>query len=165
MGIGDNLGASFEYAKEAPVGKWVRWILLIIIGIIPIVNFIYTGYIVRVLRGIKPAPELEDYGELFVDGLLYFIITIIWMIPAIIVFMLLVGGSAVLAIATDSLAAIAGMGLGMFVTLIVALFCGLFAIIGLVRFARMEKFGEAFAFGAIMEKIKEIGRASCRERV
>jgi hypothetical protein len=157
MGIGDNLGASFEYAKEALVGKWVRWILLIIIGIIPIVNFVYSGYIVRVLRGIKPAPELEDYGELFVDGLLYFIIAIIWMIPAIIVFMLLVGGSAVLAIATDSLAAIAGMGLGMFVTLIVALFCGLFAIIGLVRFARMEKFGEAFAVGAIMEKIKEIG--------
>ncbi len=157
MGIGDNLGASFEYAKEALVGKWVRWLLLIIIGIIPIVNFVYSGYIVRVLRGIKPAPELEDYGELFIDGLLYFIITFIWMIPAIIVFFVLVGGSAVLAIATDSLAAIAGMGLGMFVTLLVAILCGLFAFIGLVRFARMEKFGEAFAVGAIMEKIKEIG--------
>ena len=163
MGIGDNLGESFEYAKEALVGKWVRWILLIIIGIIPIVNFILYGYTIRVFRGIKPAPELEDYVQLFVDGLLYMIISIIWMIPAIIVAVILVGGSVGLAIASDPAAmgaAIAGMGIGLLVTFIVAILCGLFATIGIVRFARMEKFGEAFAFGAIKDKIGEIGWAN-----
>ena len=163
MGIGDNLGESFEYAKEALVGKWVRWVLLIIISIIPIVNFIMNGYLIRVLRGIKPAPELEDYVQLFVDGLLYTIIWIIWMVPAIIVGMLLIGGSIGLAMATDpvsNVAAIAGMGIGFLITFIVAIIFGLFANIGVVRFARMEKFGEAFAFGEIMEKIGEIGWAN-----
>ena len=143
MGIGDNLGASFEYAKEALLGKWVRWILLAFIGIIPIVQFILYGYMVRVLRGIKPAPELGDYLQLFIDGLLYFIIALIWMIPAFIVAM-------IIGFVSDGIVA-------MLIAFIVAILCGLFAYIGIVRFARMEKFGEAFAFGAIMEKIAAIG--------
>ncbi|WAI02151.1 DUF4013 domain-containing protein [Methanogenium organophilum] len=160
MGIGDNLGESFEYAKEALVGKWVKWILLIIISIIPIVDFILYGYTIRVMRGIKPAPELEDYVQLFVDGLLYIIISIVWMIPAIIIGVILIGGSVGVAMMSDPAAAgaaIAGMGIGLLVTFIVAILCGLFATIGIVRFARMEKFGEAFAFGAIKDKIGEIG--------
>ena len=163
MGIGDNLGESFEYTKEALVGKWVRWILLIIIGLIPIVDFILYGYTIRVLRGTKPAPELEDYVQLFIDGLLYFVISIVWMIPAIIVGMILIGGSVVALItAPDAMAgaAIAGMGLGLLITIIVAILCGLFATIGVVRFARTEKVGEAFAFGAIKDKIGEIGWAN-----
>ncbi len=160
MGISENLSESFEYAKEALVGKWVRWILLIIISIIPIVDFIMYGYSIRVLRGIKPAPELENYVQLFIDGLLYFIIAVIWMIPAIIVAVLLIGGSSIALMSrSDALgmAGLAGMGFGLLVTVIVAIICGLFATIGIVRFARMEKFGEAFAFGAIKDKIGEIG--------
>ncbi|WFN33815.1 DUF4013 domain-containing protein [Methanogenium sp. S4BF] len=160
MAIGENLGESFEYTKEALFGKWVRWILLMIISIIPIVNFILYGYTIRVLRGTKPAPELEDYVQLFIDGLLYVIISIIWMIPAIIVAVILIGGSVGVAMASDPAvagAAIAGMGLGLLITFIIAILCGLFATIGLVRFARMEKFGEAFAFGEIKDKIAAIG--------
>ncbi|MDE4908118.1 DUF4013 domain-containing protein [Methanogenium marinum] len=163
MGIGENLSESFEYTKEALVGKWVRWILLIIISIIPIVQFIMYGYTLRVMRGIKPAPELEDYVQLFIDGLLYFIIAIIWMIPALIVGGILIGGSIVaLMSGSDALgmAGVAGMGFGLLVTLIIAILCGLFSTIGIVRFARMEKFGEAFAFGAIKDKIGEIGWAN-----
>ena len=163
MGIGENLGESFEYTKEALVGKWVRWILLVIIGIIPIVNFILSGYTIRVLRGIKPAPELEDYVQLFIDGLLYMIISIVWMIPAIIVGGILIGGSLIALMSGSNalgVAGVAGMGLGFLITFIVAILCGLFATIGVVRFARMEKFGEAFAFGAIKDKIGEIGWAN-----
>ena len=163
MGIGDNLGESFAYAKEALVGKWVRWILMVIISVIPIVNFIMNGYMIRVMRGITPAPELEDYVQLFIDGLLYTIIGFIWMIPAFIIGMLLIGGS-VFALAaapnTANVAAVAGMGVGILVTIIIAIICSLFATIGIVRFARTEKVGEAFAFGEIKDKIGEIGWAN-----
>ena len=160
MEIGENLGASFEYAKEALVGKWVRWILLIIIGFIPIVNFIMSGYIIRVLRGIKPAPELEDYVQLFIDGLLYFVISIVWMIPVFIVAAVFYGGSFIALMSGSDVLGVAGLGamlIGIPVVFIVAILCGLFAYIGVVRFARMEKFSEAFAFGAIKDKIGEIG--------
>ncbi len=157
MGIGENLGESFEYTKEALVGKWKRWILLTIISIIPIVQFITYGYTLRVMRGIKPAPELEDYVKLFIDGLLYFIIALIWLIPTFIIGGILIGGSILALMSGSDAIGIAGMGIGLLVTFIVAAICGLFSTIGIVRFARMEKFGEAFAFGAIMEKIGEIG--------
>ena len=164
MGIGDNIGESFAYAKEALVGKWVRWILLVIISAIPIVNFIMNGYMIRVMRGIRPAPELEDYVQLFIDGLLYTIIGIIWMIPAIIVGILLVGGSVFALAAGDpatvGAGAVAGMGIGILITLIVAILCSLFATIGIVRFARTEQVGEAFAFGEIRDRIGEIGWAN-----
>lgn len=163
MEIGENLGESFEYSKEALVGKWKRWILLVIIGIIPIVDLILLGYTIRVLRGTKPAPELEDYGQLFVDGLLYMIISIIWMIPAIIVAVILIGGSFIAMISapdTVIIAALAGLGIGFLITVIVSFILGLFATIGFVRFARMGKFGEAFAFGEIKDTISKIGWAN-----
>ncbi|GAB7014836.1 DUF4013 domain-containing protein [Methanogenium cariaci] len=159
MGIGDNLGESFAYAKEALVGKWVKWIILMICSL-PILSFIQGGYIIRVLRSTEPAPELEDYGQLFIDGLLYFIIWLIWMIPVIIVAMIFFGG-ALLALISGSdalgMAGVAGMFIGIPITFIVSILCALFAYIGVVRFARMEKFGEAFAFGEIKDKIGEIG--------
>ena len=163
MGIGENFSESFEYTKEALVGKWKRWVLLIIIGIIPIVDFILLGYNVQVLRGIKPAPELENYTKLFVDGLLYMIISIIWMIPAIIVGVVLVGGSAfalIISPETMGMAALTGLMIGFLIILIVSFILGLFATVGFVRFARTEKFGEAFAFGEIKDTISKIGWAN-----
>lgn len=159
MGIGDNLGESFAYAKEALVGKWVRWIILAICSL-PILNFIQSGYIVRVLRGIKPAPELEDYVQLFIDGLLYFIIMVIWMIPVIIFAMIFFGGALIALLSGSDAGVIAGAGamlIGIPVVFVVSVLCLLFAYIGVIRFARMEKFGEAFAFGAIKDKIGDIG--------
>ncbi|WAI02150.1 DUF4013 domain-containing protein [Methanogenium organophilum] len=52
------------------------------------------------------------------------------------------------------------MAIGILITLIVAIICGLFSNIGIVRFARTEKVGEAFAFGEIKKKIEEIGWAN-----
>ncbi|MDE4908120.1 DUF4013 domain-containing protein [Methanogenium marinum] len=163
MEIGKNIGESFGYTKEALIGKWVRWILLVIISIIPIVNFISNGYIIRVMRGTKPAPELEDYVQLFIDGLLYSIIMFIWMIPVLIVAVVFFGGAFLALMSGSDALGIAGAGsifIGIPITFIVAILCGLFAYIGVVRFARMGKFGEAFAFGAIKDKIGAIGWAN-----
>ncbi len=164
IAIGETLGSSFEYTKDGLVGQWVRWILLIIISAIPIINFIFTGYTLRIMKGIAPAPELEDYVNLFITGLIAAIIGIIWFLPAIIIGILLVGGAvlggAALGSPTDPTAimgALVGMGIGAAVTALVFIIFSLVAIIGIIRYARTEKFGEAFAFGAILETIKSIG--------
>ncbi|MDR2854540.1 MAG: hypothetical protein LBV40_00035, partial [Methanomicrobiales archaeon] len=60
---------SFEFAKDGLVGHWVRWILLSIISIIPIVNFISSGYIVKIYKGGNVAPELGEDNKLFINGL------------------------------------------------------------------------------------------------
>jgi|WetSurMetagenome_2_1015567.scaffolds.fasta_scaffold139440_2 hypothetical protein len=100
MDYGAMLSESFEYAKEALLGKWVRWILFIILGlpfalvkftIDPniivdkatgtfhpelihwdqlliligagiLLGFFIAGYMVRIYRGTKPAPELDNWA-------------------------------------------------------------------------------------------------------
>ncbi|MDD1661488.1 MAG: DUF4013 domain-containing protein, partial [Methanomicrobiales archaeon] len=75
MDIGRVLNESIEYAKDAVWGKWARWILLIIASIIfPLI----MGYELEVYRGKKPAPEPENWGKLFIDGIKLLIIQIIY---------------------------------------------------------------------------------------
>jgi len=165
IAIGETLGKSFEYAKDGLVGQWVRWILLIIISAIPIINFIFTGYTLRIMKGIAPAPELEEYVNLFITGLIAAIIAFIWFLPAIIIGILLLGGAVLggTAIAGSSsdptaiIGALVGLGIGAAVTALVFIIFSLVAIIGIVRYARTERFGEAFAFSAILDTIKSIG--------
>jgi hypothetical protein len=165
MDYGNMISDAFEYTREALVGRWMRWVLLTIVSIIPIVNFISIGYMMEIYRGTKPAPELENWGTLFVDGLKFFIVTLIYMIPVLVIIAIF-GGFGVLgliasgdasgnsALAAGALASLMG---GLVLALIVAVIIGIFATIGLIRFARMGSFGEAFNFSAILETIRRIG--------
>lgn len=52
IGITENIGKSFDFAKTRLVGNWVDWIILIILCIIPIIGWILLmGFAVRVYRG------------------------------------------------------------------------------------------------------------------
>ncbi len=169
MEFGNVIGQSIEYTKEGLVGKWGRWIVLIALSLIQILTLfivpLYTGYLVRVYGGAQPAPKLDQWGKLFVDGWKLNIIGLIYMIPAIIVFIIF-GGFAVLgAIASEAAggdpaaataAAFSLIG-GILIALIVALIISIIATFGMLRFAHTESFGQAFAFGAIFEHIGKIG--------
>jgi hypothetical protein len=157
MEIGDIIGNSLEYTKEGLMGKWVKWVLLIICYIIfPLMG----GYVVRIYKGITPAPELDDWVGLFVDGIKLLIIGFVYAIPVILVGTFL-GVGSYFAISTVDYTPAAGgivaMILGVLVMMILAIIISLFAIIGMVRFARKDSIGEAFNFGAILETIGNIG--------
>lgn len=157
MDYGSMVGDSFEYAKEAVVGKWNQWVMLIIATIL--LGIPLAGYALKVLRGEKPAPEVADWGTLFVDGIKAIIIYLIYAIPIIIVYaiLLVVGIGAMM---TGDAGAVAGMGIilvGMLVCIVLAIIIGIFEIIGMVRFARTGSIGEAFNFGAILATIAKIG--------
>ena len=152
------VGESFAYAKEAVVGKWNKWLMLVIATIL--FGLPLMGYALKVLRGEKPAPEITDWGTLFIDGIKYVIIMIIYMIPAMIVLFLTVGASLLGAMSGGDagvLAALGGMALGMLLYLVVVLITMLIALIGIVRFARTGSIGEAFNFSAILATIGKIG--------
>ena len=158
MDYGNMLGDSFAYAKDAVVGKWKEWLLLILATIL--LTLPLMGYTLRVLRGEKPAPEVTGWGTLFVDGIRYFIVALVWALPCIIILVLTLG-SFIAAIASGNTAAalgfISGAILGFIVFLVVAIITGLLATIGIVRFARTGSMGEAFNFGEILATIGKIG--------
>ncbi len=139
IGIGENLGKSFGFAKDSLVGKWLNWLLLIVVTYIPIVNFIGTGTYLKIYRGKDPA--VEGIGKSFIDGLLYFIIVFLYiLIPMII--------TAILTALIGEIGGIIGAVL-MLIFLLLALPAG-------YNFAK-KGFGAAFAFGELFKMIGKVG--------
>lgn len=166
MDLGKTIGDSFEYAKEGLVGKWAKWILLIISCIIfPLI----MGYVMRIYRGVQPSPELNEWGDMFIDGIKLFVVAIIYAIPIIIVEFAVIGSAGIAFLTALSnpmadpnavMALIGAVLFGVIILVLVAIIIELIAIIGMVRFARTNSFGQAFNFGAIFATIGRIGIAS-----
>ena len=138
IGIGENLGKSFGFAKDSLVGKWLNWLLLIIVTIIPIVNFIGNGIYLRIYRGEEPV--VKDIVKAFIDGILLTVIGIIYMIIPWIV---------------DALVSNLGV-VGDIIALIVTFIFLLLLLPAEYAFAQ-KGFGAAFAFGDHIAKIKKLG--------
>ncbi len=165
MEYGNMLSESVEYAKEGVWGKWKRWILLVIATIIfPLI----MGYTLRVYTGVTPAPEADNWGSMFINGIKFCIINIIYAIPALLVFigfggLALVSFSAASGMGDNAAGLAAGMGsfmIGIALTVIVAAIVSLISLMGIIRFARTGSIGEAFNFSAIIGHIGNIGWGS-----
>jgi hypothetical protein len=125
----------------------------------------YMGYMLKIFRGESPLPAVSGYGRMFSDGIRYLIIEIIYAIPVLIILALTIGGALMAALSAgpdmEALLPLIGAAvIGVFIALIVALIIGLFATIGIIRFARTGSIGEAFNFSAIMGTIGRIGWGS-----
>lgn len=158
MDYGNMVGESFEYSKEAIVGKWNKWVMLIIATIL--LGIPLMGYVMKILRGEKPAPEVADWGTLFIDGIKYIIVSFIYAIPVLIIMVLMLGAGVAAIMAGDSAAAMAAFGvmsISLIVMIILIMVIAVFEIIGIVRFARTGSIGEAFNFNAILATIGRLG--------
>jgi hypothetical protein len=154
MDYGSMIGESFEYSKEAVVGKWNKWLMLIIATIL--LGLPLMGYAMKVLRGEKPAPEVEGWGTLFIDGIKYLIVSLIYALPIIIIWVLVLGASAAAIVSGNysaMMAAFGAMALGLVIIFVLAIIIAVFEVIGIVRFARTGSIGEAFNISAILATI------------
>jgi hypothetical protein len=158
MDYGNMIGDSFTYVKEGVIDKVNTWLLLIVATLILAIPLM--GYTMNIYRGTKPAPEVDGWAKLFVDGILLFIVSIIYAIPIIILEFLIAGTAFASQIGgnpTTMMAGLAGAGILAVILIIVAIIIGLISPIGIIRFARTGNFGEAFNFGEILATIKKIG--------
>jgi len=158
MDYGSMLGESFEYAKEGLVGKWMKWLLLLIATIL--LSLPLLGYELKILRGEKPSPEVDGWGTLFVDGIKYAVILFVYCIPLIVIGFFSIAPLIVAIISRNPAAvvpAIAAGLVGLVVFVIVAIAIALLVCFGIIRFARTGSMGEAFNFGAILTTIGRIG--------
>jgi len=157
MDFGNMIGESFEYAKDAVFGNYKKWLMLVVATIL--LGIPLFGYLMKVLRGEDPSPEVEGWGTLFVDGIKYLAVALIYAIPLIIVGIMIV--RAVVAGMTagtlaDMMTAFGLIAVGLVIMVIIAIFIAVFEIIGVVRFARTGSIGEAFNFKAILVTIKKL---------
>jgi len=136
---------------------WTPIILLCLAGIL--LSFVISGYIVRVYRGITPPPVFDSWVSLYIDGIKLAIVSIVWLIPAMIVFglafVMIIFGAVLGAGSMPSL-----MGAGfilLLIGLIVIVITALYAALGAVRFARTGSMKEGLSFSAITGTIQAIG--------
>ena len=171
MNLSENLSNSFEYAKKL-FSDAGTLIILIVLHIVPVVNWIVVGYATKALKespGTDNPPKLERYGDLFIEGAKVTVVSLIYMlVPAIIVgagigYSIAVGvmrrgpdfmrdlriGEIFLAGGMGLVLVIAGV-LVTFVTLIVL-------AAGVAHMTKTGSFGKAFAFGEILGIIRKIG--------
>jgi MFS family permease len=165
LNLSENLSNSFEFAKKL-LSDGGRLIILIVLDIIPIVNWIVIGYAARVLRespSTETPPKLEKYGEMFVDGAKVTFASLIYMlVPTILIatgasslfagMLSLQGGFAAPSVmlgGTGVVLLLVGILLGIILLLLLAA--------GMAHMLKTGKFGKAFAFGEILRIIRGIG--------
>jgi hypothetical protein len=163
MDYGKIVGDSFDYAKEGLEGKWRKWFLLLISCIIfPLI----MGYMMRIYRGATSAPEPDEWGSLFIDGIRLLVVGIIYALPVIILGIAILGSAGIVLFMEGAnpytnpgvfIGLLGAIFIGVLILLVVAIIIGLFLTIASVRFARSGSFGEAFNFGAIIDYIGKIG--------
>ncbi len=168
MDYGRLISRSGGYTKDALWGEWGRWILLVVLSLVQVFTLflipLYNGYIVRVLSGRAPAPDVNEWGRLFVEGWKLNIINLIYLIPVIVV-LVVFGGVAVLsAVAARGFdnpdvwaSAVAAAVTGIAVAALVWLVISFISLLAVVRFAHTGSFLQAFNLGAIFSHIGRIG--------
>ncbi len=168
MDLGNNLQNAFDYAKKMSEDAG-RWIILIILTLIPIINFISIGYAARIVKETPSSnspPKLEKYVDLWVKGLTVVIAVVIYMIIPLIIFGLgiasfvipIIGGAGMPHMMSGPMWIMAGVG-GIFIIIgiIVTFFIAIIATMGILHMVNSDKFGKAFAFSEIIGNIKKIG--------
>nr|WP_292729604.1 DUF4013 domain-containing protein [Methanoculleus sp.] len=130
------------------------------------------GYTVRVMSGAKPAPELEGWIGLFIDGIKLLVITIVYSIPLMILTLLPVALYFIPVSATTTPGTGSAPGLGpelgivaalvIFVIFIVAaIIIGILSTFAVVRFSRTGSMGEAFRVRTLLTHIGRVGWLNC----
>lgn len=167
MNIVDNITSSLKY----PLNDWVKILILTIISIIPIVNFMSAGYMLRIIKstlaGIDEVPEFDELGELFIDGIKILIVGIVYMIVPIILFIIAALLSAPAATIDYSsgysyyvpFTAMSGLSIIlMLIGFIVEILVLLVYYPAIVNMALYDsEIGAAFRFSEILERISAVG--------
>jgi len=147
----------FERTLRYPVQNdaWKRTVLigglLIVVGVLIVPLFAVYGYLVRTIRdslkGASTPPIFDDWRSLMIEGAQAWVISVLYLLIPILVAAVTVGGS-ITAFTNDGGTATAlgtgGLLIGTVVSGVLAVLFGYLAVIGIVNFAREERFGAAF---------------------
>lgn len=146
---------NFEKALRFPVTEQnglVKVIIGAVISLIPIVNFISMGYLIKlmgnIIKGEESMPEWTDIGDKFVQGIMAAIITFIYMLIPFIIMM--AGGG----LGTMARGGMAALFTSFLLAFIVAIIIGFFLPMALANFVGKGNFGAAFDFSTIIDYLK-----------
>ena len=149
-----------------------EWIKKVLIGgillLIPILNFVCTGYYLKVIKGSiegrNNMPEWDDWGDLFIKGISVLIISLAYLIIPIIlisIIILIVSSSGLLLAGIFESASMGVVTLlfiliGSLIGFITLFIVNLMFPMSLAMFANEWSFGDAFKIREIISRIKSV---------
>jgi len=146
----------YNEALKRPFSDLKKLILGLVISVIPIVNFIASGYhlkcassVVKTGKRMYNLPKWSNWGNLFLVGLVAFVISLVYFIPAILV-AFFAGGRAILNDVTNI--TYDSLGFSVIVVVLLALFALYVLPMALTRYAIKENFKQAFDYKEIFRK-------------
>lgn len=152
---------NYAEAFKRPFQDVVKLLLGIVLYILPIVNLLALGYMLRAAKSAMKKdytmPEWQDWGDLFIKGLLAAVIGIIYSIP-IIILIGVFGGAAIASAVAGGFSeeaiiiALMSIGIGLAVIGIVALITWYIVPLALMSYITNWKFSDAFKFSNISKK-------------
>lgn len=168
LSLQENVSDSIEYAKGLFTDLG-RLIILIILNLIPIVNFIVIGYYARCIKESPESgspPKLAGFGGLWVQGLKVIVVMVVYMIiPGI--FLGLTAASFVFTMryfpmALPHMMFYRGFYLPFFsilllIGVVLAFLSGLVMAMGIVNMIKKDRLSEAFAIRDILKIIGNVG--------
>ena len=91
MKLEEIFSDSFDLAKKL-TEDFGRLVILIALSIIPILNFIVVGYGYRIVQiGRKELPGLNNYLDLFINGLKIVVVVLIYFVTPVLIIVVSVG--------------------------------------------------------------------------
>ncbi len=157
----------YSESIRLPFTDWKKLGIGTLVSVVPIVNFIATGYQLQCARlgmkkRTKKLPEWENWGEMFVKGFAASMIALLYMLPGLLIILLSIF-SALVSIFVNTLFTKEAIELSLMtaITNNLGLFLlgGMIALIGLfftpmatMNYAAKGKFGAGFDFGKVWNK-------------
>ena len=133
-----------------------KWLEKLAIGgvvcAVPILSFCGMGYIVNLLKGVikkkeGTLPEWFNWGKLFSDGIIYFVICFVYMlIPALVFTIGIIAGKSIVGLVFGALM--------MFIAAIAWLAAAFLLPMAICHYVATDDIKSAFAWNDIQEKIK-----------
>jgi len=152
----------FGEAIKRPFQDGKKLLIGIVLSIIPIVNLIALGYVLEntksVMKKSYKLTEWGHWGDLFVKGLLFAVISLVYFIPAMVVLLLALGNvllAAIISGATTPMSMLANLpavGIGMLVFSILALLASYIIPAATLNYIVKNKFSAAFDFDEIKKR-------------
>jgi hypothetical protein len=163
-----DIGDAFTFPFRDPnwpakllMGGFVTFLSMFLIGI-PVLY----GYLIALVRRVRdneqhPLPEWKDLGVMFVSGLKYLVVQLVYSLPIIIIMVPFTLLMIIMMIGTgveDPAEALPGMAAFMVAVIALgfySLFITLLRPLIIVRFAEREEMGDALRIGAVLRQFRD----------
>jgi hypothetical protein len=162
MDFGTMLDDALAFTKQSVfenANRRLKLILVILCLGIPL-----NGYVMRIYRGAQPAPEVDNWGSLFVDALKLLIVGLVYAFPVFILYAVIYSSLFLAALPGRTGHMDAAMMSGwapnivfLLLLFLVEIVVGLIVPVASIRFSRTNSYSEAFNIPSIIEYIGKIG--------